>query len=538
MDNQADTSSIKNIKAMDQSHNLDQWQVLSPVAILYFGVSVFKHLFSNIIYLIPAIVVSYNSVLERPFIWLPAILLAFVLLILFAFVSFKVYRYRLTDDNIEIRSGIFSKKHLNLPFSRVQNVKIEQPIYYRFSGHACLQLDTAGSAKNEAKLVAIKLDFAQQLKTRIQSQSQHNKVDINQENTSAEPSELQSESANSQSQQEIVLNRRHLSDLVIHGITSNRIWIFLGGLAPFYNKIVDSVGEWLTDLGINLTELFSLQTHSLLEVALYALSLTMLIMLLLVSFSVIGAIISFYGYTLSKQDDKYIRRSGLFTKHEVSMSLSRLQMVVQKQDWLDVLLKRINLNFEQSNSFSKNLNSSASSSKIIVPSIKPHECQTLIDDAYPGNALNTLVSKNAFTAISKRFIFRNIVYILMPLWLIVTSVTVINDKLMLAVLASTVFLGLCGLVVLRWKRWGIARDKGFVYLRKGLIGVDYYCFPTYKLQQIQFQQNLLMKRRQLASVKFILASGSLKVPMISEELAYGLIDQGLYQVESSQKSWM
>tara|TARA_R110002153_G_scaffold14940_7_gene53753 strand:+ start:9564 stop:11180 length:1617 start_codon:yes stop_codon:yes gene_type:complete len=538
MDNQTSSSTLDSGDLAAPLKIKDDWQVLSPVAILYFAVSVFKHLFSNIIYLIPAIAVSYKSVLEHPFIWLPAILAAFTLLTLFAFVSFKVYRYRLTEDNIEIRSGIFSKKHLNLPFSRVQNVKIEQPIYYRFTGHACLQLDTAGSAKNEAKLVAIKLDFAQQLKARIQNQVQKDEGDTNLENLSADPAASISGSESNKAHQEIVLNQRNLSDLVIHGITSNRIWIFLGGLAPFYNNIFDSIGEWITSLGIDLTELFSLQTHSLLEVGLYALSLAMLVMLVMVSFSVIGAIISFYGYTLSKLDDKYIRRSGLFTKHEVSMGLSRLQMVVQKQDWLDVLLKRINLKFEQSNSFSKNLSASASSSKIIVPSIKPHECQALIDDAYPDNSLNALVGNDAFAPISKRFIFRNIVYVLMPLWLIITSSTLMNGKFMISALLSVLFVGLCGLVVLRWKRWGIARDQNFVYLRKGLIGVDYYCFPTYKLQQTQFKQNLLMRRRQLATVKFVLASGSLTVPMIHEKLAYEFIDKGLYQVESSQKSWM
>jgi putative membrane protein len=515
----------------------DDWQVLSPVAILYFTVSVFKHLFGNFIYFIPALALSYKSLLEHPFIWLPAILTAFVLLTLFAFVSFKVYRYRLTDNNIEIRSGIFSKKHLNLPFSRVQNVKIEQPIYYRFTGHACLQLDTAGSAKNEAKLVAIKLDFAQQLKVRIQSQVQNDVVDINQDNMSSDAVE-QNETSGSHVYQETVINQRKLSDLVIHGITSNRIWIFLGGLAPFYDNIFDSISEWLTSLDIDLSQLFSLQTHSLLEVGLYALSLTMVIMFVLVSFSVIGAIVSFYGYTLSKLDDKYIRRSGLFTKHEVSMRLSRLQMIVQKQDWLDVVLKRINLKFEQSNAFGKNLSSSAASSKIIVPSIKPNECQTLIDDAYPNNNLNALICNDGFESISRRFILRNIIFVLMPLWLIITSSTLMNDQLMISALISALFIGLCALVVLRWKRWGIARDQNFVYLRKGLIGVDYYCFPKYKLQQTQFKQNLLMKRRQLATVKFILASGSLKVPMITEKLAYDLIDDGLYQVESSQKSWM
>jgi putative membrane protein len=264
----------------------------------------------------------------------------------------------------------------------------------------------------------------------------------------------------------------------------------------------------------------------------------MLVMFVLVGFSVIGAIVSFYGYTLSKLDDKYIRRSGLFTKHEVSMRLSRLQMIIQKQDWLDVLLKRINLKFEQTNSFSQNQNSSATNSKIIVPSIKPDESQLLIDDAYPNNDLSNLICNNGFALISKGFILRNIVFVLMPVWLIITIGTIMNKQLMTSVLISVLFLGLCGLVILRWKRWGIARDEYFVYLRKGLIGVDYYCFPTYKVQQTQFKQNLLMKKRQLATVKFILASGSLKVPMIHEKLAYQLIDESLYQVESCQKSWM
>ena len=538
MDNLPSSSATDSENPAEKFQTIDDWQVLSPIAILYFTVSVFKHLFGNLIYLIPALAVSYKSVLEHPFIWLPSILVAFALLTLFAFVSFRVYRYRLTADNIEIRSGIFSKKYLNLPFSRVQNVKIEQPLYYRLTGHACLQLDTAGSAINEAKLVAIKLAFAQQLKIRIQSQVQNNTIETHQVNTSANAKEQPDQLADSPVIKETLLNTRTLSDLVIHGITSNRIWILLGGLAPFYDNIFDSVGEGLTSLGIDLTELFSLQTHSLLEVGLYALSLTMLVMLVLVSFSVIGAIISFYGYTLSKLDDKYIRRSGLFTKHEVSMGLSRLQMIVQKQDWLDVLLKRINLQFEQNNAFGKNHSLSATSSKIIVPSIKSHECQALIDDAYPQNALKALVSSNGFEPISKRFILRNIVFVLMPGWLIISSSTMMHGKLTISALVSILFIGLCGFVVLRWKRWGVAKDENFVYLRKGLIGVDYYCFPSYKLQQTQFKQNLLMKKRQLATVKFVLASGSLKVPMITEKLAYELIDEGLYKVESCQKSWM
>ena len=94
----------------------DEWQSLSPIAILYFVSSVIRQLAGNFIYLIPALAFSYKSILQHPFIWLPAIALVLGFLCFFAFLSFKVYRYRLTDNSIEIRSGVLHKTHLNLPF--------------------------------------------------------------------------------------------------------------------------------------------------------------------------------------------------------------------------------------------------------------------------------------------------------------------------------------------------------------------------------------------------------------------------------------
>ncbi|MFT5311982.1 MAG: putative membrane protein [Paraglaciecola sp.] len=501
-----------------------QWRSLSPIAIIYFASSSIRTIFGNLVYLLPAIYIGYAKFVAHPEIWLPVIAGLLALLLLFAVASFRVYRYRLTATNIEIRSGIFKKMHLNLPFERIQNVKIEQPLYYRLTGFACLQLDTAGSSTQEAKVVALPLNFAEQLKQRILGQA----LAATQEQGPSEQGIAAPDSP------ETVLNRRSLTDLIIHGITSNRIWIFLGGLAPFFDNIAEKAEEWLTLIGIDFKDLFSLQTHSLWQVGLYTISLAVLIMLLLVSFSVIGSIISFYGYTLSKVDDRYIRRSGLLTKHEVSMRLSRLQMIVRKQDWLDALLGRVNLKFEQSSDKANNQSASAQSNKIIVPSVKPQEAEQLIADAYPDNALH----KIDFTPISPRFILRYIAWYLLPMWLISSGLALSKHNISLALLILLMFLLLSLLVILRWHRWGFARDSEYIYLRKGLFGVDYYCFPTYKVQQTEFQQSLMMKRRQLASVKLVLASGSLSVPLIPEQKAYSLINDTLYKLESSQRSWM
>lgn len=515
-------------KALAQTPENDstsiEWRSLSPIAIIYFASSSLRAIFGNIVYLLPAIYVGYSKLVEHPEIWLPVITGLLALLLLFAVTSFRVYRYRLTATNIEIRSGIFKKKHLNLPFERIQNIKIEQPVYYRLTGFACLLLDTAGSSSQEAKIVALPLSFAEQLKQQILGQAL----------VSTESDNSNEDDSDAPRSPETVLNRRSLTDLIIHGITSNRIWLFLGGLAPFFDNIADKTGEWLKLIGIDFKDLFSLETHSLWQVGLYAFSLAMLIILLLVSFSVIGSIISFYGYTLSKIDDRYIRRSGLLTKHEVSMRLSRLQMIVRKQDWLDMLLKRINLKFEQSNDNGKNASGSAHNNKIVVPSITEDQSEHLIRDAYPDNELSNI----KFSPISKRFIFRYIAYYLFPLWLVINILTFQQETTLLPLSLLLTFFALCSMIVLRWKRWGFAIDENFVYIRKGLIGVDYYCFPTYKVQQTQFKQSVLMKRRHLASVKLVLASGSLLIPLIDQQTAYSMIDECLYKVESSRRSWM
>jgi putative membrane protein len=515
-----------------------QWQRLSPIAIVYFAVGFVRAVFGNFVYLLPALAFSYTSLRENPFIWLPAIVLLISLMFVAAVWSFKVYRFRFSDNNVEIRSGIFSKKQLNLPFERIQNVKLEQPVYYRLTGFACLQLDTAGSAKQEAKLVALPLALAEQLKQLILSyksdQPPTTQHKVESQHTDENLGSVSKQTQEQQVEHEQLLNRRSLGDLVIHGITSNRIWIILGGLAPFYDRLADKLSQVVAGLGIDFKELFNLETHAAWQVGLYAMSLTMLVMLVMLSFSIIGSIVSFYGYTLSKSGNRYIRRSGLLTKHEVSMPLSRLQLVIQKQDWLDLVLKRINLKLEQSNAHLSQVDTSATNSKIVVPSVTPMQSKTLIDDLFPDNQLFSI----AFMPISGFYLVRNIGYILLPLFVLLESFALYHHNIKLAAILLGLFAVMSTQFYLRWRRWGVAFDEKYVYLRRGIIGTDYYCFPAYKVQQSQFKQSVMMKKRQLASVKLILASGSVTAPLLPEKMALKLINQCLYKVEASQISWM
>lgn len=512
------------------AHATNQWQRLSPIAIVYFGVSFIQGIIGQFIYITPALLLGYNSIKDNPWIGFPIAIGLLALLLTSVMLSFYFFQFRLSKNSIEIRSGVLSKKHVNLPFSRIQNVKIEQPIYYRAIGFACLTLDTAGSRKQEAKVVALKLDFAEKLKQEIMGQHTES---TRQSNEAADNKPIETPVSN----EERIINTRSIKDLVIHGITSNRIWIFLGVLAAFYEKLSKYVEDFLQTFGVDLGKLFDPSTHSLWQLGLYSLSVIMMAMLMLAVFSIFGAIMVFYGFTLSKVEDRYIRRSGLFTRHEVSMRLSRLQSIAHKRDWLDMLLGRVNLRFEQSNAQIGGMENGGISNltdKIIIPSVTTNEALSLTLDVYPENALENI----NFIAISKRFFIRYIGVLCAPIYLAVLILLVILAHYALILPTTIVFAFVCVLIFMRWKRWGIAIDENYLYVRKGIFGVDHFVFPIYKVQQTILKQSKFMKRRQLCSVGFILASGAVDVPFIKEVQGRELINRSLCEVENSGKSWM
>jgi len=526
IDNELETN---NIQAIQDLQNTQDWQRISPIAILYFLVKFIVGILSNIVVLLPMLYLGYDNLMAHPHLFAPIALGLLAVILTSTLLSFYFFQYRLNQDHIEIRSGVISKKYVNLPFAKIQNVKLEQPVYYRPFGFTCLQLDTAGSAKQEAKVVALKTDFAEQLKKEILAQHQA----VNSA-SSDNIDETESNSATHEHVDEVILNTRSIPDLIIHGLTNNRIWIFLGGLAPFFDDFGNYIIEFFQGLGIDLEKILTFADKPMWQIGLYALTLTFIILLPFTLFSIAGSIITFYNYTLSKVGDRYIRRSGLLTKYEVIMRLARLQMVVRQQDWLDVLLKRINLKFEQSNSAVNQFQAGAQNSRIIVPSINSGECLALINDVYPEHQMMDI----NYQRISKRFLLRNLGFILTPIFMALSILFITIGNAKIISLIAPVYLCISLLIYMRWVRWGYAKDDNFIYIRKGYFGVDYYCFPIYKTQQVQFKQSWFQQRHQLCTIRIVLAAGAQDIPFIVENDGYQLLDNALYQVESSRKSWM
>ena len=523
----------------------DEWQRLSLISILYFTIRNFTNSAQVLIYTIPALAISFNiwDNLLSPEVLIGAGIL-FLSTSVSGVISFLMYKFRVHNQHVEIHHGVFQRRYTNLPLWRIQNVKIERPFYYRPFGYALVVLDTAGSGKEEAKIVAVPEDYAEALKKQVlYEKALHDEgdldclpnEDLSDEQSSSFPTpRTRTKAIDSSHSNEEVLNRRSVKDIIIHGITNNRVWIILGAAAPFYDDVFGLVSEWLADRGLQLNQLVGEQTVAWWQFGLYAFVILMMLMALVALLSVGGALFTFYGCTLSRTGDRYIRRSGLLNKLEVSMRASRIQMITAKQDWLDKILKRVNLYFEQNSTAGQQMQELMSPNKLIVPSVTEDEAFALSQEVMPGCDLRG----QDYQTISKRFI----TFWLLAGWTLpfITFFTIgaVSSHLDIMLGSLVVFSAVSLLLTLRWWRWGIAYDSKYVYIRRGRIGIDYQCFEPYKAQQVIVKQSVFMKRRKQATVKFVLASGAVTVPFLPEDYVNKLADSVLFEVESTRRSWM
>ena len=523
----------------------DEWQRLSLISILYFTIRNFTNSAQVLIYTIPALAISFNiwDNLLSPEVLIGAGIL-FLSTSVSGVISFLMYKFRVHNQHVEIHHGVFQRRYTNLPLWRIQNVKIERPFYYRPFGYALVVLDTAGSGKEEAKIVAVPEDYAEALKKQVlYEKALHDEgdldclpnEDLSDEQTSSFPTpRTRTKAIDSSHSNEEVLNRRSVKDIIIHGITNNRVWIILGAAAPFYDDVFGLVSEWLADKGLQLNQLVGEQTVAWWQFGLYAFVILMMLMALVALLSVGGALFTFYGYTLSRTGDRYIRRSGLLNKLEVSMRASRIQMITAKQDWLDKILKRVNLYFEQNSTAGQQMQELMSPNKLIVPSVTEDEAFALSQEVMPECDLRG----QEYHPISKRFItFWLFAGWTLPLAIFFT-IGAVSSHLDIMLGSLVVFSAVSLLLTLRWWRWGIAYDSKYVYIRRGRIGIDYQCFEPYKAQQVIVKQSVFMKRRKQATVKFVLASGAVTVPFLPEDYVNKLADSVLFEVESTRRSWM
>ncbi|MBC7374742.1 MAG: PH domain-containing protein [Frankiales bacterium] len=99
------------------------------------------------------------------------------LAVLYGYVAWRAMRYRVTATELQVESGVLTRRSRRVPLARVQAVDVVRPLYARVLGLAELRLEVVGGGDAEAPLAFLSDEDAARLRTRLLDLSAGRSVD-------------------------------------------------------------------------------------------------------------------------------------------------------------------------------------------------------------------------------------------------------------------------------------------------------------------------------------------------------------------------
>jgi putative membrane protein len=514
---------MSNTISQEQSSSL-HWQKVSPWAVLYFVVyfSV-RFVKDGLLNLLPMLVVFVTQVENKLFWAQVAGAIALVTLLIYSILYYINFKFCISDDHeILLNKGVFKKERLTLKFSRVQNVNIAEPFYFTPVNLVNCIFDAAGSVTQEAVLPGVTKAYAQQMRKQIfafKAQQQ--------------PDEQTPSSEHFEAENSLRISNKEIAKF---GLMSNMAILAMAAIAPFINVVVDFLEQQI----IAKVEGFYQQELGLLASAATFAMITLIALLVLtaVMLSVGMSLIRFYNFELYFKGQKFKRIAGLLERHQLSMSMDKVQSIVIKQNLMGRLLKRFTVECLQASSGGIAAGVAAKKNKqtLVLPVLNSEQVDSVCQWIYPW--FNS--KKLQFNGAEPALLYKNLsFYALIPSAIVLLGCYLGDFN---AWLSLGVLLILAGLVTLAYQRYGyyLHEDSGRFYMvvRKGMIGVHYRVFELYKAQSARSISTYFMRRAGLKSLYIQLASGFAFMPYIKQQDADYIIDFTLYQAESTQRNWM
>lgn len=510
----------------------DGWHRTSPLATIFYLGKIYQAIAKNAVQsLAPLVAFLYAS--EGNLVGKIALgaSLFFLVTIIGAILRYWFFRYRITDNSVLIREGVLKKTQLDIKFDRVQAINTQQSIIFRAFGLVTIMLDTAGSKNQEGHIPAVKVALASTLKDHIRHSTNAR--------SSADGAlhDEDDEELHIDAPRKLLLLRA--ADMVRIGLSSNRALLFLVFLGPLIdqldNKIEQEIGESIED-GIEDGTLIAAADAAQAGIDIGAGSVVMIVsgvLLFLMAASIIGAFLRYHGFRLVTDNSVLRSTGGLLTRHEHSINLAKIQTVVASQNLMLRLFRRFRLQAKQASS-----GKTTGGRSFVIPLCEPDQLPVLCREIFGEEFSDAVLDPGAkrFLPIARQYVRSRILLTGVLPAVLITAIMAIPAGVFSLLFLLWIPSNAC--VVWRlYKGYGVFLARDGMALRRGFLGYRVTAFLHRKVQRISLTQTVPQRRKGLATLRFYLASGSVKIPYVDFEKACELRDYVLYRIESSQKAW-
>lgn len=444
-------------------------------------------------------------------------------------ISYFTFYFHLEETALVMKAGLFNKTNRNIPFDRIQTVNFTQNIIHRIFDVVQLDIDTAGSSKNELAIKALSRSKANEIRDFILKKKAEQKTLSSEsellteeaENNSAETFSLSEiDKTTNENVSEKTLLALSIPDLLKVGVSQNHfrtVGIILATLFGFSQFLQDILGKDTDTKIVNYI------------IGSFMILIAFVILLFIAAFilTLINTVLRYYDLRFIQTAQGFKITSGLFTRTEQSAQLQKIQLV----EWTSNPIKRY---FKLYTLYLKQAASSAIALRqtISIPGCYMSQIETVRETYFPN--FDQIDWKEY--AISPLIIGRYTLYYGVIPIMIFTGIKLMDSWW--AVLHLFWIIPIYFLARKYHEYWKYAVSEEGLFLKKGILGQHSGVLRWFKVQAVTLKQSPYQRRKNLATLVFSTAGGKMRLPYIELKQAVKLRDFVLYEIERKHQKWM
>ena len=434
------------------------------------------------------------------------LILGFVVLILvWTYFQWRYFYFHIANGYLIINEGVFRKEETLIPVERIQSVQINQTFVSQLLELAALEIDTAGSGKKEVKITALNYPLAEDIKKHLIYLKMGSLPHVSE----------------SQANNEKPLIQFSLMDMVKVGLTENHLKMALAIIGIFMY-----LNQYSSIFGLDEDEVMD---SSIDYIAMILPVFLVVYLFVSVGLSLFWVVIRFFNLTAFVSNKGLSVKSGLFKVEDSFVPLKKIQFIKWQSNPLQRLIGYKSLAIYQASS-----EAIKRKKALIVPGCQKQHRQIINHQFYPEQNHDTekfLLTPEPFWKL-RLYVFFSII----PLLALVPAFYF--DQLEIAGMIG-IYTIVSALIVFKYTaNYKVTISTNLLELNKGYIFTEQIFLKVFKVQNVAVKQNIFQKSRDLVSLKVYTASGSLTIPYIKQDSGFDLANKLLFDVESSQESWM
>lgn len=401
-------------------------------------------------------------------------------------IRYFTFSYRIEGGELRTKEGIFERTERHIPLERIQEIRIEQSVLQRLFDVVEAHIETAGGEGPEASLSVLSRAEAERLRQAVFARMSEPR---SRTTSSGAATEAKPERA--------IIYQPGWRELVMAGLTSNHLlsglalvgalWAFADDVLPesFYRRAGAIFGRAVQQL----------MTQGTRQAVLAGLIILLVLLLAGMIFSVVGTMVLFYGFTLSRSGEDLYRSWGLLTRRASSLPRRRIQVLEIEEGLLRRLFGLAALRADIAGNKREHEDDNHGRD-VLLPVVRRRE----LGDLLPVFFSDLPDDRAAWKQVSKLAIRRGTIKGAIVAALLAAGLTAYSQRpLSLWPLALVPLI--YGVNVRRYRYLGYAPGEKYFHTRRGFLSRTTHIVPVSKVQVIEIHQTPFDRRLGLASLR-------------------------------------